>query len=131
MATSVDTSLPRPSAAEIERRIAEFCRMSWERRLPAVVVYHGDQVACPWATCGFRIAAIHFQFEQWLAPRLLDAHLESWWQGSGLIATCPNCQRSVLFTVRGKRTVSDVDVPGAQRLPADWHTKAHVVSPKA
>jgi hypothetical protein len=112
---------------EVERRIAEFRRISFERGLPALVVYHGANASCPWPGCGLRIQGIRFQLETMGSPSQVSSWFASWWNGPGLVGRCPRCQKHVRFEVTRKSTVTDLTGLEGAILPEDWDTKAYVV----
>src|SRR5262249_61118701 len=103
-------------------------RIGVERQAPAHIVYHDANLDCPWAGCDLRIAGINFRLED---LRDADHHLEwlaAWWKGPGLVGRCPGCRRYVLFTLHGKRAVTDPMPWGTAVLPDDWHEKAYIVT---
>lgn len=112
---------------EVKRRIAEYRRICWERRLPAQVVYHDPYRVCPWPNCGLGILGIHFALKEMADPVLLDHWLATWWQGPGLIARCPQCRQYVLFDVEYKKSIPDPSQINAPILPDDWHQRSHLV----
>jgi hypothetical protein len=112
---------------EVARRIAEYCRLGFQRKAPAQVVYHGSNARCPWPDCGARIAGIHFQLEKLGDRELYERLLASWWQGPGLVGRCPECGRYVLFSVTSKQAVTDPAAMGPAVLPDDWQKTAHIV----
>lgn len=115
------------SPEEIQRRVSEYRRIGFERRIPAQVVYHEANHPCPWPGCGLRIAAVHFQLEQLGDPSQTSSWLDAWWKGPGLVARCPGCSRYVLFDLEEKRTVTDPASLEHAVLPDDWQHKAHIV----
>jgi hypothetical protein len=115
-----------PTQLEIDKRIQEYRRIGFERRLPAQVVYQPPFLYCPWPNCNQRIDGIHFQLEQWLHGENLERLLRSWWSGSGLVARCPGCRNLVLFGLTSKAMVLDPS-PDPSFLPDDWAEKAHLV----
>lgn len=114
------------SPEEVARRIGEYCRIGFERGLPAQVVYQDPHVVCPWPGCGYRINAIQFHLEKW--PQLENRLLKAWWQGPGLAGRCPKCNLYVLFSVTAKSVIDDLTDFSSANLPDDWHKNAHVVT---
>jgi hypothetical protein len=112
---------------EVARRVAEYRRTGFQRRAPAHVVYHEEHLDCPWAGCDFRIAGVNFRLEVLGDAPARDRWLAAWWTGPGLAARCPGCGRYVLFSLDGKRAVSDPTSWATALLPDDWHLRAHVV----
>lgn len=112
---------------EVKRRIAEYRRICFERKLPAQVVYHGVNAPCPWPGCGLRILGIRFELELLGDATQVSRWMDAWWNGPGLIGRCPHCRQNVLFDVTSKQAVTGPAPPGAGVLPEDWHEKAHVV----
>lgn len=114
------------SADEVRRRLDEYRRIGFERRLPVQVVYQDPHVACPWPDCDYRINAIQFNVEKW--PNLESQLRKSWWRGPGLVGRCPKCGRHVLFGVTSKSKVQDLTDLNSAMLPDDWFEKAHLVT---
>jgi len=126
--SSADTANTPVPPEEVERRLAEYRRLGFQRQAPAQVVYQGAAVVCPWEGCGLRIDGIHFRLEQ-MGDRALQARLlDAWWNGPGLVGTCPRCQRLVLFGLLNKQALSGPVPPGAGIMPGDWSQKAHLVT---
>jgi hypothetical protein len=123
------TKQPPPTVPpeEVERRLAEYRRLGFQRQAPAHVVYHDEHLGCPWASCDLRIAGINFRLELQGDPPAQAQWLAAWWNGAGLVGRCPRCGRHVLFGLEGKRAVSDPAAWGTAVLPDDWHQKAHIV----
>jgi hypothetical protein len=113
---------------ETKRRLAEYRRLGFERQAPAHIVYHEEQLACPWAGCDYRIAGINFRLELLGEASAVAQWLAAWWTGPGLVARCPACQHYVVFSLDGKKAVDNLAELGAAVLPDDWHKKAHVVT---
>jgi len=113
---------------EVERRIAEYRRVSFMRRAPAQVVYHGTAAVCPWPGCGQVIGGVLFRLEQMGEGAVYDRYMDSWWNGPGLVGMCPRCGHWVLFGLTDKQAVSDPAATGAAVLPEDWAGKAHLVT---
>lgn len=120
---------PAVPAEEVERRIAEYRRLGFERQAPAHVVYHPPHHPCPWPGCGHRIAGIGFELDRMGEATQRSQWMEAWWQGPGLVGACPGCGRHVLFALSEKRAVTDVVAMGSAVLPEDWYRKAHVLAP--
>jgi hypothetical protein len=112
---------------ETARRVAEYRRLGFQRQAPAHVVYHEEQLGCPWAGCDFRIGGIMFRLELQGEPPAPAQWLAEWWTGPGLVARCPACGHHVLFSHDGKRAVGDPGAWATAVLPDDWHQKAHLV----
>jgi hypothetical protein len=112
---------------EVARRIEEYRRSAFAGRLPPQVVYQGAGQLCPWPGCGYRIAGIRFNLERMGDPPAYEGWLAGWWQGPGLVARCPGCNRHVLFGLQGKQAVPDPESAGSAVLPDDWHEKAYLV----
>jgi hypothetical protein len=127
MIRSINETTATVPPEEVARRIAEMRQLSWERRLPPVVVYHPEHQLCPWSGCDYRIAGIHFQLDKWADPVHYPTWLHHWWLGDGFVGRCPGCGRQVLFGVLGKRAVADVGSLSAAVLPNDWHRLAHLL----
>jgi hypothetical protein len=125
-ATAETTPVVPPE--EVERRIAEYRRIGFERQIPALVVYPGPKGQCPWPGCDLRIVGIIFQLESMGDPAQVSRWLASWWQGPGLVGQCPGCNQYVVFDVTEKRRAPDPADLKAAMLPEDWHQKAHVVT---
>lgn len=115
------------SPEEVQRGIAEYRRLGFAHRAPAHVVYHGPHQVCPWAGCGYRIAAIGFQLEQMGDPGQVEQWLEAWWQGPGLVGPCPGCGHLVLFGMSDKRAVANAADLKPPLLPRDWYHRAYLV----
>jgi hypothetical protein len=116
---------------EVQRRIAEYRRLGFQRQAPPQVVYWGDNALCPWSGCGLWIAGIKFQLENMGDPSAVSRWLSSWWNGPGLVGRCPKCGNYVLFDVTGKQAVTDLGPLEGAVLPEDWHVKAYVVIKQA
>jgi hypothetical protein len=112
---------------EVQRRIAEYRRIGFERHLPAIVVYQDPNTACPWPDCDLRIAGIAFRLDRMGDHALYYRLLVAWWQGPGLVGRCPRCHRNILFDLSGKKTVTDLGPYESALLPEDWDQKAHLV----
>lgn len=112
---------------ELERRVAEYRRRSFENQAPAQVVYPAPHHPCPWPGCDLRIAGINFQWEQMGDPARRASLFAAWWQGPGLVGKCPGCGRYVLFSLEDKQAVANPGEFAQATLPEDWHTKAHLV----
>jgi hypothetical protein len=118
---------PAVALEEIERRIEEYRRLGWERRGPAHVVYHNEDLPCPWPDCEARIAGIDFQLDKMGSHTTYERLLSAWWQGPGLVGHCPKCGRPVLFGLQRKEKSSDTPSRGNAVLPDNWHQKAHII----
>jgi hypothetical protein len=112
---------------EVARRVAEYRRISYERKLPAQAVYAPDKAQCPWPACEMVIAGIRFDLEKMGNSSRVAGWLDSWWNGPGLVGRCPRCAHYVLFEVTGKQKVSDPRELGGAVLPEDWSRWAHFV----
>jgi hypothetical protein len=123
---SVEVPATSVSPEEIARRIAEYRRMGWEHRSPAIMVYPPDQQLCPWPGCGTRIAGVRFNLEQLGDPALQERLLSAWWQGPGLVGRCPGCGRHVLFGYEVKQAVADPVEYAFALLPEGWADQAHL-----
>ncbi len=124
--TTQATSVVPPE--EVERRIAEYRRIGFERQIPPQVVYPGLKGLCPWPDCNLRIVGIIFQLETMGDPAQLSRWLNSWWKGPGLVGRCPGCNNYVVFDVTEKRRATDLAAVEPAMLPEDWHQKAHIVT---
>src|SRR5947209_4984541 len=103
MNRTADLSYEQVAPEEVERRVEEYRRVSYLRRLPAQVVYPESLWKCPWPGCNFRIAGIHFQLEKMGEAAAKERLLAAWWQGQGLVGKCPSCGQNVLYGLREKR----------------------------
>ncbi len=112
---------------EVERRIAEYRRLGFQRRAEPQVVYQPPHQQCPWPGCGSRIRGIKFQLESLNDPVRFSQWLAAWWQGPGLVGRCPGCGHYVLFEITGKKAVQDPTAMGSALLPDDWHQWAYLV----
>jgi hypothetical protein len=115
------------SPAETDRRLAEYRSEGFRQRAIPHIIYHGDQLLCPWPGCGYRIAGIDFQLEKLNDPGLYIQLLAAWWQGQGLAGRCPGCGQFVFFGMLGKRAVQDPAAEGLVVLPDDWHKNAYIM----
>jgi hypothetical protein len=122
-AASTIEAVPRE---EVERRRAEYRRLAYERRSPAVIVYPPLHQPCPWPDCCTKIAGIDFQLNQMGDAARREAWLAAWWQGTGLVARCPGCGKHVLFGYEEKHTVEEASIGANALLPDDWFEKAHI-----
>ena len=120
------TTAPLPPE-EIEKRIEEYRRISFERRLSPQVVYQPPFQVCPTPGCNQRIDGIHFQMEKWVQGADLDRFLKAWWCESGLVGRCPGCGNYILFGLTSKIMVSNPNREDVV-LPDNWAEKAHLVS---
>jgi hypothetical protein len=122
---------PVPVAGdEIKRRLEEYRRLGFEKRLPAVIVYPPEQHGCPWGDCDAVIAGIDFQLDRLGDTSQREKWLAAWWKGRGLVGRCPGCKRSVLFGYQSKRAVADPAVFADSLLTDEWEQTA-VLAPKA
>ncbi len=124
------TKIESPAVAspeEVRQSIAVYRRLGFENRAPAHVVYHGPHQVCPWAGCGYRIAAIGFQLNQMGNPDQVEQWLKAWWQGPGLVARCPGCHQYVLFGVQEKRSIAATDLRDFFVLPDHWDATTYLV----
>lgn len=115
-------------SAERQARLAEYRRVGLERQAPAHVVYQDEHLECPWADCTCRLAGVNFRLDLQGDADAVRNWLAAWWSGPGLVGRCPGCDHYVLFSLDGKRAVSDPSQWGAALLPDDWHKRAHVVA---
>jgi hypothetical protein len=125
MKVSSDTT-QSVSDEEVRRRIDEYRRLGFERKLPAQVVYQEPHIGCPWPGCDMRIDGIQFHLEKW--PAHENRLLEAWWRGPGLVGCCPKCNRHVLFALTSKSAVAELSIASAAMLPDDWKEMAHLVT---
>lgn len=126
MIRSIDETTATVPPEEVARRIAEWRRVSFERRAPAIIVYLPDHHACPWPGCDRSIAAIDFQLDRLGEPARLEGWLTAWWQGAGLVGRCPGCRQFVQFGYSEKRAIAEPANCFEALLPDDWYLKAHV-----
>jgi hypothetical protein len=110
---------------EIESRINEYRRASFEHGAAPVVVYSPSQHPCPWPGCDLQIAGIEFKLDQLTeTDKRLDC-LKDFWLGEGLIAPCPSCGRLVSYGLRHKLAFHESSqVP---HLEQGWHQVSNVV----
>ena len=114
---------------EVARRIAEWRRLSYEHRGPAVIVYGPAQHACPWPACPRRIRGIDFRLDGLGTPAQVEKWLAAWWQGDGLVGCCPTCKNYVRYGYFGKLGIQDPTQNTDALLPDDWW-KTAVVAPR-
>ena len=126
MKTAAPAKLPIVPREEVERRIAEYRRLGFQRRSAAVIVYPPPQQLCPWPGCGTTIAGIDFQLDQMGNAAQREMWMTAWWQGSGLVGRCPGCRRYVLFGYEEKRTVDNPAAFADTLLLDDWVDTAHI-----
>ncbi len=126
MNRTADISSEQVTPEEVERRVQEYRRLGYLRRLPAQVVYAESHWRCPWPNCDYRIAGIHFQLEKMGGDSQPDL-LAAWWQGPGLVGKCPYCNQFVLYGLREKSMVSDPTLIPQSLMPENWHQIAHLV----
>jgi hypothetical protein len=127
MSVEARTSYAGLTPEEVERRLAEYRSLGFQRKAPAQVVYQEPYLLCPWPKCTQRIDAIHFQLDRWAKQDELDRYLQSWWRGPGLVGNCPGCGQPVLFALTSKSKVTDVSSLANAVLPDDWYAKASLV----
>jgi hypothetical protein len=121
---------PAPASRdEINRRLADYRRVGFERRLPAVIVYLPEQHPCPWGDCDALIAGIDFQLDRLADAAQRENWLSAWWRGSGLVGRCPRCKRFVLFGYQSKRALDDPAAFADALLPETWDEIA-ILAPK-
>jgi hypothetical protein len=125
---ATEGAMPAVAAEEVERRLAEYRRLGFQRQAPAQVVYQGPAVACPWAGCDLHVAGINFQLERMGDQTQRTNWLTSWWKGSGLVGLCPRCRRPVLFNLRGKETTTAPGQTDVSILPENWYQMAILVT---
>lgn len=122
---------PVPVAGdEIKRRLEDYRRLAFEKRLPPVIVYPPEQHGCPWGDCDTVISGIDFQLDRLGDAGEREKWLAAWWQGRGLVGRCPGCKRYVLFGYQTKRAVDEPAVFADAILPENWDNTA-VVAPNA
>jgi hypothetical protein len=126
MSPSTGTKPEAVPPEEVARRIAEYRRQGFERKTMPHIIYHGTHIACPWPCCGYQIAGIDFQLENY-DTAFHNQALAAWWQGPGLVGRCPGCGQLVLFDFNGKQTVADPNVGAFLMLPDDWYQKAYIL----
>jgi hypothetical protein len=115
---------------EIQRRIAEYRRLGYEHRSPAIMVYPAEHQTCPWPDCDRRIAGVRFNLDRIGDPERTEELMASFWQGPGLVGRCPGCGRYVLFGYEAKERVPDPARHASALLPDDWGEKADL-SPRS
>ncbi len=116
------------SPTEIQRRLAEYNQLGFERQAIPHGVYQDPFIVCPWLGCGYRISAIDFQIERAADAALYSRLIQAWWQGPGIVGRCPGCGNHVLFSMTQKQAVTDSNATGMTLLPHDWHQHAYIVS---
>jgi hypothetical protein len=121
-------SAPAVPAEEVERRLAEYRRLSFAGQAPAQVVYQEPHIACPWSGCGLRIAGIRFSLEKLGDAGQASQWLAAWWNGPGLVGRCPKCNRHVLFEITGKQAVTELAMLQSSLLPHNWHETGCLVT---
>jgi hypothetical protein len=124
---SSGVAMPTVSPEEAERRIAEYRREGFKRRAMPHGVYEDPYIVCPWANCGYRIAAVDFHIEKMASPGLYAQVISAWWQGPGIVCRCPGCSRYVLFSISAKQPVDDPIAAGLTVLPDDWYQYAYII----
>ncbi len=127
MNRTFDISTEQVPPEEVERRVQEYRRLGYQRRLPVQVVYPDSEWKCPWSNCNYRIAGIHFQLEKMGDANAQERLLAAWWQGPGLVGKCPCCNRYVLYGLREKRTIADPTSMAEALMPEKWQQVAHLV----
>lgn len=130
MSHTVETPSPAVPPEEVARRIAEYRRLGYQHRAPAMMVYLPPHQECPWAGCGTRIAGVRFDLDRMGNETQQEQWMASWWQGPGLVGRCPGCGHYVLFGYEVKQAVSDLSAYQHAVLPDDWNEKA-ALSPES
>jgi hypothetical protein len=126
MTPSTGTKPDVVSPEEVARRSAEYRRQGFERKTMPHIIYHGNHIGCPWPGCGYQIAGIDFQLDNY-DTAFHNQALAAWWQGPGLVGRCPGCDQYVLFGFNDKQSVVDPNAGGLVVLPDDWHQKAYIL----
>jgi hypothetical protein len=127
MSAGSEAVLPKIDPEEIQNRMDEYRRLGSEWRSEAQVVYQEPDHPCPWPGCDARIAGINFQLKKMADSELSERLLTAWWQGPGLVGSCPRCKHYVLYGLQKKRSVPDPQRMASALLPDDWHARAHLV----
>ena len=106
---------PVISPIEIEE-LDRFYREGGLRQMASPHV-HYQKPKCPHPNCDREIEWIDFQLELFSAVR-------SWWEGTGFVGRCPQCQQWIHFTTLKMNALNDDDVADMVKLPDNWHTVA-------
>ena len=126
MSQSTGTKPEAVSPEEVAHRITEYRRQGFERKTTPHIIYHGNHISCPWPGCGYQIAGVDFQLENY-DQAFHNQALAAWWQGPGLVGRCPGCGQFVLFGFIDKQALADPIARGFVVLPDDWHQKAYIL----
>ncbi len=82
---------------------------------------HYDDPQCPHPDCGYKMEWIDFKLELHGDPEGLDKPLvRAWWEGTGFVGRCPNCQGWIRFTKMSMEGVEDRDARRLPQLPENW-----------
>ena len=112
--------LPPKEMEELDR----FYREGGLRQMASPHV-HYDDGKCPHPDCDHTMEWFDFQPELYGDPETIYKPLVlSWWQGTGFVGRCPQCQQWVHFTTLKMIAVGDEEAAGIPKLPDNWHTVA-------
>src|SRR5450631_218516 len=92
-----------PTAEELDEMHALYRKGGQEHQMAPHIVY--PEAACPHPGCGHAMQAIDFRLEDH-GRAVHDPLVRSWWNDTGFVGRCPQCQGWVHFTIRDKRAVT-------------------------
>jgi len=83
---------------------------------------HYDDPHCPHAGCDHRMEWIDFKLELHGDPEgVYQPLVRAWWDGTGFVGRCPQCQGWIRFTTRALEAINAPDAGRFPRLPEGWH----------
>lgn len=118
-----------PKTTPTPSELAELDRIYREGGLRAMASphVHDDDPTCPHPDCDHRMEWIDFKLELHGDPEgIYKLLVRSWWEGTGFLGRCPNCQGWIRFTTLRMEAIDDAEASGYPRLPDDWHAIAQI-----
>jgi hypothetical protein len=83
---------------------------------------HYDQSMCPHSGCSHQMEWIDFKLELHQDPEgIYKPLVRAWWEGTGFVGRCPNCQRWIRFTTLRMEAIDAAEAARYPQLPDNWH----------
>jgi hypothetical protein len=122
--TEISSGAITPGTEELSQMHDLYRRGGQERQIEPHIVY--PEPTCSNIGCGEPMRAIDFRLEDH-GRAIHDPLVRAWWNDTGFVGRCPQCDGWIHFTIRSKRAVTADEAAQYPQLPDDWHAHATIL----